>query len=997
MYCHRSLFQLTALARLRKLLSVRRSLAATVAAFFLALHTALSAAESKEFRIDQSMRLHSWLLSPQAASRLPYEAALSWISTSEERAHKKRLEQLIETLSERSLVASGDPFGAARLKALVESLPYRGRVALPSTDPRWLEVNLASDPVLQPGDRIISFQRPTTVTLVFSNGSICSLPHRSSQPAKAYVISCLYGRGHTDETVLFRDLQDVSLWIAQPDGQIFNAFMDSIKDLVSPEPAPGAWIWVPQGWAKNDGEFSRSFTELLAAQGPAGSYLRVQSTPELQTVIRRKSVPITRSQYGSVGLIQMPSARMSPEGTLSVSRTLSDPYRRINIQVQALPWLEYGLRYTNIRNLLYGPANFSGDQTYVDKSLDLKLRLLEETDRWPQISVGMIDAVGTGLFSSEYIVATKRFGNFDVSGGLAFGVLGAARDFENPVGLFVRRFKTRQETDREQGGIPLASTWFTGPASPFVGIQWATPWPKWLAKLEYSANDGSLEPYLGGTIRVVRPPTSPINAGLVYQWSDWVDLSFGVERGYQLFAGINLYTSLNRKPISKILDSPAPAVLSVNSQTGMVAMPQPQSIQGQSDDQKWKTVSKEIERASLWPVERIERVDTKLIIRFLSTPGVYAGDRVELISRLLHRHAPADITEFVIQLAVSGLEVTEVIIDRERFVRERTELVAPVDRKVNSALQEQEPPSVPERGHQVLHDSLGRKKLGDFAWGNVSGRVGVNYSHLLGGPTGFWLFQLGLGARLEWRPRSDTWVDASLNLRLLDNYNNFYNNPAGRLPPVRTFIRDYLDTENPLTLPSAQLTHVGALKGLGPGHFYSLYGGWLEWMFGGVGAEYLYRPWRSPLAFGLDINWVKQRDFEQRFTFRDYSATTGHATVYWDTGWNGVLVKAKAGQYLARDRGVTLDVSRTFASGTTIGALATKTNVSAEDFGEGSFDKVLYIKIPFDLMLPKRSNFDGLFIWRNLTSNAGAILGRRHALYDLTEKRDPRALQYGAP
>jgi hypothetical protein len=975
---------------------MQRSLAAIVVAFSLMLHTALDAAERKEFRIDQPIRLHSWMLSPEAASRLPYDAALNWISTSEERAQKKRIEQLIETLSERSLLASGDPFGAARLKALVEGLPYRGRVALPSTDPRWLEVNSASDPVLQPGDRIISFRRPTTVALIFSNGSSCSLPHRSGQPAKAYVISCLRSQGHLDETAFARDLQDITLWIAQPDGQVFNAFMDSVKDLISPEPAPGAWIWVPQGWAKNDDEFSQSFTQLLAAQGPAGNYLRVQSSPDLQTVSRRKSFPVTRSQYGSIGLIQMPSARMSPEGTLSVSRTMSDPYRRINIQVQALPWLEYGLRYTNIRNRLYGPESFSGDQTYVDKSLDLKIRLLEETDRWPQISVGMIDAVGTGLFSSEYIVATKRFGNFDVSGGLAFGVLGAARDFGNPIGLLARRFKTRQETDREQGGIPLASTWFTGPASPFLGVQWATPWPKWVAKLEYSANDGSLEPYLGGTIRAVRAPISPINAGLVYQWSDWVDLSFGVERGYQLFAGINLYTSLNRQPISKILDRPAPSILPIGAQQSNIAVNRPSSTPGQTDAQKWKTISKEIERTSLWPVERIEQNDTQLIIRFLSTPGVYAGDRIELVSRLLHQHASETITEFVIQLAVSGLEVTEVVIDRERFVRERTELVPPIDRKASPALREQDPSGASERAGQVLHDSLERARLGDFAWGNISGRIGANYTHLLGGPTGFWLFQLGLGARLEWRPHPSTWLDASVNLRLIDNYNNFYNNPAGRLPPVRTFIRDYLDTENPLTVPNAQLTHIGALSGIGPGHFYSVYGGWLEWMFGGVGAEYLYRPWGSRLAFGLDVNWVQQRDFAQRFTFREYSTTTGHATAYWDTGWNGVLVKAKAGQYLARDRGVTLDVSRTLPSGATIGALATKTNVSAADFGEGSFDKVLYIKVPFDLMLPKRSNFDGLFIWRNLTSNAGAILGRRHALYDLTEKRDPRALRYGA-
>ena len=42
---------------------------------------------------------------------------------------------------------------------------------------------------------------------------------------------------------------------------------------------------------------------------------------------------------------------------------------------------------------------------------------------------------------------------------------------------------------------------------------------------------------------------------------------------------------------------------------------------------------------------------------------------------------------------------------------------------------------------------------------------------------------------------------------------------------------------------------------------------------------------------------------------------------------------------LAGDKGVTLDLSRRFKSGFTMGVFATKTNLSAEEFGEGSFDK----------------------------------------------------------
>ena len=49
------------------------------------------------------------------------------------------------------------------------------------------------------------------------------------------------------------------------------------------------------------------------------------------------------------------------------------------------------------------------------------------------------------------------------------------------------------------------------------------------------------------------------------------------------------------------------------------------------------------------------------------------------------------------------------------------------------------------------------------------------------------------------------------------------------------------------------------------------------------------------------------------------------------------------GKYLAGDKGLTLDLSRRFQeSGFTLGVFATKTNLSAEEFGEGSFDKGFY-------------------------------------------------------
>lgn len=121
--------------------------------------------------------------------------------------------------------------------------------------------------------------------------------------------------------------------------------------------------------------------------------------------------------------------------------------------------------------------------------------------------------------------------------------------------------------------------------------------------------------------------------------------------------------------------------------------------------------------------------------------------------------------------------------------------------------------------------------------------------------------------------------------------------------------------------------------------------GLLEPMYGGVSAEALWKPADSRLALGAEINRVKKRGFEQRFDFRDYEVTTGHLSAYYEFG-GGFVGQVDVGRYLAGDEGASLRLTREFANGWRVGAYATKTNMSSETFGEGSFDKGVTFSIP---------------------------------------------------
>jgi len=107
-----------------------------------------------------------------------------------------------------------------------------------------------------------------------------------------------------------------------------------------------------------------------------------------------------------------------------------------------------------------------------------------------------------------------------------------------------------------------------------------------------------------------------------------------------------------------------------------------------------------------------------------------------------------------------------------------------------------------------------------------------------------------------------------------------------------------------------------------------------------------------------------------------------------------MLAPLSAGRYLAKDAGVTVQRSRVFKNGVTIGAFFSKTNVSAEQFGEGSFDKGVFVSIPFDAFLTRSSNTTGYFVWKPLTRDGGAMLSRSARLYDLTGLRSDRKLRY---
>jgi len=219
----------------------------------------------------------------------------------------------------------------------------------------------------------------------------------------------------------------------------------------------------------------------------------------------------------------------------------------------------------------------------------------------------------------------------------------------------------------------------------------------------------------------------------------------------------------------------------------------------------------------------------------------------------------------------------------------------------------------------------------------------------------------------------------NLKYALWQNFDDLYIPPVFTYPnQVRSDVKDYLNNfGDRLILGRSQIDYFETLF---EDHHIQVSAGVFEEMFSGYGIEYLWSNNNLPFAIGFEAFEVYKRDYDLAFGLLDYSNTTGHINFYYEN--DSVLpfsLHLSYGEYLAGDKGYTFDLSRRFNNGVVMGGFFTRTDVTAEQFGEGSFDKGIYFKIPI-------SGDWFNFLWRPLTKDPGAKLIRKDNLYRYLRK-----------
>ena len=773
--------------------------------------------------------------------------------------------------------------------------------------------------------------------------------------------------------------------------------------------------------------------------------------------------------FGGTGLLDMPSATMAPDGHLVLNASYQQYTQHYNLTFQALPWLETSFRYSGLQH-------YDRDYpVYWDRAFAVKVRFFEEGNWMPAISAGINDLVGTGIYSSEYVVATKNFGAVEATVGMGWGRLSSAAPFRNPLSLLSKSFDDRAIGTTGTGGDFSFGKYFHGPAGIFGGLIWHTPIEKLDLKAEYSSDNYSDEASRGGF-----SPRSQFNLGASYR--AFGNMIFGVNWMYGRSVGGSVTFDLSPNeaafqqrveppPIPLNFRSPADQAVAIQTLKGGNRQPMA-NVAARSSDALWQafpslhnvavtgatlevtltSASQEICRQVLFQIDPVALHVTNVVVRndsgsqifrcaapvsqplqsavyrpdgavglaltIASEPLVidaagpnrqgragasaklrkdaeiqrlhietvtfdggvgtiyYINNRyqaeaeaVDKLLRLAMADMPNDIEEFRFVAVQNGLTLAQYTV--LRAVAERS-----FQQESNYSLLDHNSGPMPAPTPWSAVVTHPEPSYPRFSW-SIFPQLRQEFFD----PENPLGFQLVAGATATVELLPGLALSAEVEASMFDTFN------SGRvsdsvLPHVRT---DFLEYFNRGKNGIGDL-HAEYRFRFSPTVFARVRAGYLESMFGGVGGEVLWRPEGQRWAVGADLYEVKQRAYDRLFGFLPYRQTTGHVTIYYDSPWYDLDFQLRAGQYLAGDRGVTFQVSRRFSTGVEVGLFATKTNVSAARFGEGSFDKGIFLRIPIDWVLPIHSQTALVEVLRPVQRDGGQLLAGDAVLFDLTRR-----------
>lgn len=654
----------------------------------------------------------------------------------------------------------------------------------------------------------------------------------------------------------------------------------------------------------------------------------------------------SRGTFGLPGLIDMPTAESAPDGVIGFSSFFSPNSQRHSFSFQVTPRLTGALRYSRVEGLM------TGGTALFDRSFDMQYRLFDESRLRPAIAIGLRDFIGTGVYSSEYVVATKTLTpTLRVSAGLGWGRLGSSGSIGAPFGA-------RPVTFIGTGGRANTGEWFRGDVAPFFGVAWQAS-DRLTLKAEYSSDAYTREIALGGFRRA-----SPVNLALDYRLGSSGSVSayylYGSEVGLQFSFALD---PRNPPFPSGIEKTPLP----VQPRPARAADPVGWSGEWASEAEVHPAVQANVAEALAKDgiiLESMALSASRVEVRIRNETYGALPQALGHTARVLTRALPPSVEQIVLTTMERGMPSSSVTLTR-------SDLEALENGNANELLRRAVITDARANGGgEGLRPTDGLYPR--FQWALAPYGEASIFD-----PDDPFRIDVGLSLSGKYEIVPGVVLSGTVRQKLLGNLDASTRASNSVVQHVRSDLVEY-QRNGDLAIQNLTLAwYAHPAKDV----YSRVTVGLLERMYGGVSGELLWKPVDSRLAFGAELNYVRQRDFNQHFDFRDYEVLSGHASAYYDIG-NGFTGRLDVGRYLAQDWGATLTIDREFSNGWRVGAFATLTDMPAAKFGEGSFDKGIRLTIPVAWTTGTPSVNQVNTTIRSLTRDGGARLDVDGRLYD---------------
>ncbi len=624
---------------------------------------------------------------------------------------------------------------------------------------------------------------------------------------------------------------------------------------------------------------------------------------------------------GNIGLNTVPSARVDDMGTMRLGLGVSEPYAHSFLGLQIAKPLYIQLRQTSQFE------NVKDGATRLYPGLDFKYQLFSETKNRPAMALGINSALGHKKMSSEYIVASKRKGDFDFTLGTAWGRLAGKGHLKNPLNAISSHF--RESRDYNSESAQNIDDWFTGEEIGFFGgVQYHTPFKGLSLKGDIGGYDYQNEARL---INSYDAP-SPWSVGFNYtpEFKNYKPASFsaGIIGGEQVFARLSFQGNL-KNYLGRGARQDAPTII-------------------HSPRRNYKG-------------ENTTRLDL--------TSYLPAAKQIGRTARTLSNQAYPDDENLFIALRYKNIVGPDITIPRANLENAVLNKTSSPEEIWHSATF-----TDPKIKFLTFRDYLNEYPIDHYE----SEIIFDNKLSLSEDDSGV-LFRNALIFNYEKILPWGLQAGFSPRFNLLSNTPFKTLSTSGRQDEA-------LFANNPVSLDKAYLSWLYSINQ--HLHIQSTIG-YLEEQYAGVGGEVLYRPFGKRYAIGAQGWHVKKRNPTEPMAteLQDESNFTGHANIFYELPNQVTTVFVKAGQYLDNDLGGTIGIQNNFDNGVKLKAFATATNKKDVSIfgGQTSLYGGLQLTLPIGNIPFIPENTKTRLTVAPIARRTGQILDTPNKLYELTE------------